>query len=162
VTIGRDVPLKKKKAAKFQVHLDLRSVFVTDPALPYQPKDHNEGYPEEVSLVPPPGAKALISKRAQNEEIQVLLDLGMQYIIGLFLFVDGNPKDRKEQVKVVLIQACNNLMPEGALQHVYQKLRERIQNDTWFFRNLFNYVCDISRQGSRSSLTSFRSRATIV
>jgi hypothetical protein len=91
-------------------------------------------------LVPPPGLKALISKRAQNEEIQNLLGIGIEYIIGAFLFVNGNPKDRKEQMKVMLLQACDDLTPEDTLQHVYQALKGRIQSDTWFFMNLCNYV----------------------
>ena len=69
-----------------------------------------------------------------------LLGIAIEYILGVFLFINGNPKDRKERMKVMLVQAYDDRTPKNELQHVYQKLKEHIQIDNWFFMNLCNYV----------------------
>ena len=73
-----------------------------------KPKNLNEGYAEETWLVFPL-KNGLISKSKQSEDIQTLLDHGIDNLIGLNLFLDGMPADSKNQRFKAILEPCDDL-----------------------------------------------------
>ena len=100
-----------------------------------KPKNLNEGYAEETWLVFPL-KNGLISKSKQSEDIQTLLDRGIDNLIGLNLFLDGMPADSKNQRFKAILEPCDDLGLE--------KIKERIEKDRYDLRCLTDYVCVLS------------------
>jgi hypothetical protein len=68
----------------------------------------NKGYAEETWLVFPT-KNGLILKAKQSKDIQILLDRGINNLIGLNLFQDGMPANSKNQQFKAILEPCDDL-----------------------------------------------------
>jgi hypothetical protein len=106
----------------------------------------NEGYTEETWLVFPT-KNGLISKAKQSKDIQILLDRGIDNLIGLNLFQDGMPADSKNQWFKAILEPCDDLGLD--------KIKEQIENDQYYLRCLTDYVRALSSTCVSPDVTVF-------
>ena len=100
--------------------------------------DFNRKWTKETWIAPPQG-NSLISKSLQSENIQILLERGIDGLIALQLFVDALPnsdrRDNKEdsQRLQAILKACRQLGLDA--------IKQRIEQDRLYCRFLTDYVC---------------------
>lgn len=144
IEIGRDVPLGKVKVEKENVVIPLilitLSLLTCCESLQAGNHGFNSKWTEETWITPPQG-NSLISKSIQSENIQILLERGIDGLIALQLFVDALPNsdgrgktDNKEESQRLqaILKSCKQL---GLVA-----IKQRIEHDRLYCRFLTDYV----------------------
>jgi hypothetical protein len=110
-------------------------------------RDFNGKWTEETWITPPQG-NSLISKSIQSENIQILLERGIDGLIALQLFVDalpnlnsdssGKPDNKESQRLQAILKSCKQLGLDA--------IKQRIEQDRLYCRFLTDYVRQISHR----------------
>jgi hypothetical protein len=145
IEIGRDVPLGKVKVEKENVVSSSHTSYVVpidmwSESLEFGNCGFNSKWTKETWITPPQG-NSLISKSIQSEDIQILLERGIDGLIALQLFVDALPNlddrgkpDNKEasQRLQAILKSCTQLGLDA--------VKQRIKQDRIYCRFLTDYV----------------------